>query len=318
MIIGYDFFGFADESTNGAIFDTPVAVDGIERLQLNEGTYDEVYINVDTNSTTENTDKPSFWTITTIIDAKFQGNVDAGSIGADGFNVTKIQLYRSVYGSDKWEAIGEFDYTPDYNLYDYVDRYTQNGTKYQYAIVPVANEVIGEMLKSDIVEASFDGIFLTDRYENRKLEYDVEFGDMSYNTNSSVNQPINGQYPIVTFGNSKYRSGNVSALILSRETIESDGNVVNSLAEQINRDKWMDFLTNGRAKVLRMDNGLIMLIVVQNPSITHKEISELANVSFDYVEIGKLNFEMLVKNNLIPSGYGRKITYDDFGGVVSE
>jgi hypothetical protein len=254
------------------------------------------------------------------MDAKFTGDLDGGSIGAEGFTITHIQLYRSVYGTGKWDAVGQFKYDEEFNVYDYIDRYVQNGALYQYAIVPVANEVSGEKLLSDTIQSSYEGIFITDRYENKRLEYDINLGDISYNTVSSLNQPIDSEFPIVTFGKSKYRSGNLSVLPLSKETVALAGGSIDKLAEQINRQDWLDFLNNGKAKVLRMDSGVLMLVVTQNATSTHKEgdlLRDLASVSFDYVEIGKLNFGMMIKNDLIPSGYASRMTFDDFGGIIS-
>lgn len=315
MIIGYNFFGLEE----GTVYDTPICTDMIDELQMGQGIYDEVYVDLNTD-TPNNTSKPTIWTLTTIMDSKFTGDLDGGSIGAEGFTVTKIQLYRSVYGTGKWDAIGIFDYNEDFNVYDYVDRYTQNGVSYQYAIVPMANEVLGDRLVSDVVDSSYEGIFITDRKENRKLEYDIQLGDITYNNNSALNQPINNAYPIVTFGKSKYRSGKLSVLPLSRETIAMAGGDIDKFAEQLNRQEWLDFLNSGKAKVLRLDNGVLMLIVTQNAVASHKDgdiLRSLASIGFDFVEVGDLSFNMLVKNDLIPSAYAQKTTFNDFGGIVS-
>jgi hypothetical protein len=315
VIIGYNFFNLEE----GCFWDSPVCTDMLDELQLNEGTYDEAYIDLNT-TVVDDTAKPTIWTLTTIMDSKFKGDLDGGSIGADGFNVNKIQLYRTIYGTSQWNPIGQFEYNPDFNVYNYVDRYVQNGASYQYAIVPVANEVQGDKLVSDIVKAEFEGIFITDRKENRRLEYDISLGDVTYNTNSAINQPINNPYPIVTFGNSKYRSGTLSVLPLSKETIAMAGSGIDKLAEQINRQEWLDFLNNGRAKVVRMDSGVLMLVVTHNANVSHKDgdiLRHLASISFDYTEIGEINLDMLSKNDLIPSAYKYKTTFDDNGGIIS-
>ncbi|PEN97850.1 hypothetical protein CN553_12500 [Bacillus cereus] len=315
MIIGYNFFNYEH---GGTIFDTPVCTDMMDELNINEGTYDEIYIDLNTQIAND-TAKPFMWTLTTIMDSKFTGDLDAGSIGAEGFKVTHIQLYRSVYGSNKWDLVAQFDYNKEYNVYNYVDRYVQNGATYQYAIVPVANEVIGDMLKSDQIKSEYEGIFLTDRKENKRLEYDISLGDVTYNQASSVNQPINGAYPIVTFGNSNYRSGNLSTLPLSRETIAMAGGGIDKLAEQINRQDWLDFLNNHKAKVLRMDSGVLILVATQNVSSQHKEgaLRDLASVTFDYTEIGELNFSNMLKNDLISTAELGKFTFNDEGEIES-
>ncbi len=316
MIVGYNFFGYQE----GCVWDTPICTDMLDELEMREGVYDEVYINLDT-TIPDNTAKPTFWTFTTIMNSKFTGDLDAGSIGAEGFHVTHIQLYRTVYGTNKWEVIGQFEYNEDFNVYDYVDRYVQNGSLYQYAGVPVANEVLGDKLISDTILVSYEGIFVTDKKENRRLEYDINLGDMTHNTESALNQPINSQFPIVVFGQSKYRSGTLTTLPLSRETIALNGDGIDKIAEQIHRQEWVDLLNNGRAKVLRMDNGIIMLIVTQNVIVAHKQedgLRNLATISFDYTEIGELDFGRMIKNDLIPAEHASKMVYDDFGGIVSE
>jgi hypothetical protein len=315
VIIGYNFMGYEH---GGSVWDTPICTDMLDELELNEGTYDEVYVNLDV-TTPSNTAKPTIWTVTTIMDSKFTGDLDGGSIGAEGFKITSIQLYRSIYGTGKWDAVGQFKYDEEFNMYDYVDRYVQNGAVYQYAIVPVANEVQGDKLISDRVGASYEGIFITDKKENRRFDYDISLGEVVYNTTSALNQPLNSGFPIVTFGQSKYRSGNLSVLPLSDDTIALAGSGVDKLAEQINRQEWLDFINNGRAKVLRMDNGVLMLIVTQNATASHKEgmLKDLASLTFDYVEVGEINFGNMMKNDLIPSGYASKMTYDDNGGIIS-
>jgi hypothetical protein len=315
VIIGYNFFGL-DE---GCVWDTPVCTDMLDELELNEGVYDEAYIDLDTKNTYNNTAKPTIWTLTTIIDSKFTGDLDGGSIGAEGFKITEIHLYRSIYGANKWDVVGQFKYDEEYNVYDYVDRYVQNGAVYQYAIVPVANEISGDKLVSDTIKADYEGIFITDKKENRKLDYDINLGDINYNTAVALNQPINSAYPIITVGKSNYRSGNLSVLPLSRETIAMAGGDIDKLAEQINRQEWLEFLNNGKAKVLRMDSGVLMLVVASNTRVQHKQgdlLRDLASISFDYTEIGEINYSNIVKNDLMPSGYASKMTYDDFGGIV--
>ena len=315
MIIDYNFFGFEH---GGCVWDTPICTDLLDELQVNQGVYDEIYIDLDTDITS-GIEKPTDWLMTTIMDAKFQGNLDAGSVGAEGFKVTNLILYRSIVGTNEWSAIAHFGYDEDYNVYTFTDRFTQNGATYQYAVVPVANEVIGDKLLSSEITSVYEGIFLTDKSHNKRLEYDINLGEVVTNTASAVNQPINGQFPVVTFGNSNYRSGNLTVLPLSRETVALAGMGIDKLAEQVNRQSWLDFLNNRKAKVLRMDNGVLMLVVTTNVKATHREgdaLRDLADVTFDYVEIGNLTFENMVKSDLIAQAYLSNITYDENGGII--
>lgn len=314
MIIGYDFYSLEE----GCVYDTPVCTEDIDELELGQGVYDHVYVTLDVK-TDDSVNKPTKWTTQTVMDAKFQGNLEAGSITSEGFKVTHILLYRTVFGLNEWDAIGRFKYDENMNYYSYTDRYVKNETVYQYAIVPVSNHILGDRLESDLVKASYDGIFITDRLRNRRLEYDVDLGEVMHNTNMSIANPVNGRYPIVTFGNSNYRTGTLSVLPLSNQTISLYGQGIDATAEQVNRDAWMEFINNGKAKVLRLSNGVIMLIATHETSLYHRqELNDLADLSFSYVEIGELNFKSLVDNDLISDAYGTKLVYDDYGGEVIE
>ena len=152
-----------------------------------------------------------------------------------------------------------------------------------------------------------------------KLEYDINISSITNNTMSSVVQPLEGEYPIVTFGKSNYRTGSLEVLPLSMSTINYMGQKIDKLAEQVNRDKWIDFLNNGKAKVIRMDSGTLMLVVTHNAQSTHRTgdiMRDLADIAFDFTEIGKLTFDNLKKNDLIANAYMHKSTFNDEGGIV--
>ncbi len=314
MIIGFNFYNLEE----GCVYDSPVCTDDHDELELGQGIYDQVYVTLDKDSPS-GVAKPQNWTNKTIMNAQFKGNLEAGSITAEGFRVTHIMMYRTVFGLNEWDAIGRFEYDEDLNYYSYTDRYVKNGTVYQYAVVPVSNHILGDRLESDLVESSYEGIFITDRLQNRRLDYDVNLGEVIHNTNMGISNPVNGRYPIVSFGNSNYRSGALSVLPLSRETIGYYGEKIDAMAEQVTRQAWLDFINNGKAKVLRLSNGVIMLIATHETSTVHREnLTDLADLSFSYIEIGELDFQTLVNNDLVSDAYGTKLVYDDFGGEVFE
>lgn len=317
LIIGYDFFGLAE----GGIFDTPICTDMIDNIDLSGGYFDELFIDLDIAKATESIAKTEtlVWDYTTILQAKFNGNLDGGSIVNNGFKIDKILLQRSLVGSDLWDVVAVFDYKDGFDSYRYTDRYIQNGAVYQYAIVPVSSEVIGARLISGRILCSYEGMFLTDREENRRVLYDIELGDITYNKESAVVKPLNSSYPVATFSKGNYRTGNISTLPLSDETIMHAGSQIDGLAEQVNRDKWSNFIHNGRAKVIRMDSGVLMLAITTNLNVSHKQegsLRDLASISFDYTEIGAVNFDNLLENGLISEVFASSLTYDDFGGVM--
>jgi hypothetical protein len=175
------------------------------------------------------------------------------------------------------------------------------------------------MLFSDAVPVSYEGIFLTDGKDNKRLEFDISLGDVVHNGASSVNVPLNGQYPIVILGNTDYRSGSLSVLPLSESTVNMYGAGIDKLQEQINRNSWISFLNNRKAKVLRMDNGVLILVHTQNAKVTHKEgdtLRDLATIGFDFIEIGNLNFNMMMSAGLISEVDLSKAVFAEDGTVT--
>lgn len=314
MIIGYNFYGFDLE---GTVWDTPIPTEMIDRMRLFEGVYDKVYIDLDTDIPPTN-DRFEGWDVKTIINADFKGNLDAGTIGAEGFRITHVQIMRSVLGSGKWETVSVHEYNLDYNVYQFVDRYVPNGVTYEYAIAPIANEIIGEKLIAEPVEVDYDGILITDSENNFKLQFDTELGSIQFNTNQAITQPLNSTYPILTVGSTSYRTGTIETLPISPINIENNGDYVDSLAESIYRQRIVNFLNNGKAKVMRIDNGELILIMASNVKQTHLEgaLQGLAKISFDYVEIEEVNFKNQLNNGLVNGSHLSKITFDEFGGVV--
>lgn len=312
MIIGYNIFG-AD--LDGLVFDTPVPTEGMNDLILNEGVYDNIFIDLNTDINEQNV-KYVGWTVKTILNADFKGDLDAGSLDGGGFKVTHIQVMRSVLGSGEWEVVSVYDYNEEYNMYSFEDRYVQNGVEYEYAIAPISNQVVGDKMITDSVLINYDGHMLTDNQNNFVMDYDLDFGEMTYSNTYAVMTPINSRYPITTHGKSNYRSGSVTFLPLTPATINSGD--IDNMQEQLYRQKLINFLNNDKAKALRMENGDIILVNTGNVKITFRDggMRGLADVSFDYTEMGEMSFANKVANGLTSSSHLSNATFDEWGNVI--
>jgi hypothetical protein len=177
------------------------------------------------------------------------------------------------------------------------------------------------MVKSEAIFAQYKGIYLTDKTQNKKLEYDIDLGDITHNDDSATIQPLNGRFPITVFGDANYRSGHLSVLPLSKSTQNMYGSGVDKAAEQAERQSWIDFLTNHKAKVLRMDNGVLMLVTTKGLIESHKQqdmLRDLASLGFDYTEIGNVDFDNLSTNGLISDATVSKYSYDENGELHYE
>ena len=312
MILGHSIFGY---DLDGLVWDTPIPTEMIDVMRIFEGEYDKVYIDLDTDIDNSN-DRFDGWNVKTIINADFKGNLDAGTIGAEGFMITHVQIMRSVYGSGEWETVSVHEYNSDFNTYTFVDRYVPNGVTYEYAIAPIANEIIGERLVAEPVLVDYEGLLITDSDYNFKLEYDTKIGSVTHNTSQGVLTPLNSTYPIVTNASTSYRTGQIATLPVSSNSIKEDR--IDNLSEKVNREKIVNFLKDGRAKVIRIDNGTLMLVSISNVVENYKEgfLEGLAEITFSYTEIAKVDFKNLLNNGLVSGSHLSKVTFDEFGGVL--
>lgn len=316
MIIGVDYFNYGFDQQ---FYDTPIPTSQLDEVMLGAGMYDEMFISVDTDIDKKQ-EKPAQWTLKTIMDATFNNSLEAGSINGNGHIVTRLQVYRREYRSTntEWQLVSEFGYDKHYNLYTVIDRFVENNKTYEYCVVPLAQEIMGDLLIGPPVDSTFEGMFISDVDTNYSMNVDFKFSDLVYNTNMNKAVPLNGEYPIVTFGNSNYRTGTATFLPLTPQSEFGYTNEINDHDEFVNRQNVISFLNNGRAKVMRREDGDIMVVATTNVHTTAKAegLDSISTVTFDFVELGPLNYNTMEKAGLIASAGKSVYTYDDDGNIV--
>ena len=283
ILIGIDTFGYG----NGSIFKSSIFNVGNYEMEIAHGKFDEVYIDLDTNVSTDII-KPTEWGFQTVIDAKFQDDLEGGSVSGGGQVITAIRIQRQKEDEIIWNDIIQMDYTTGYqSYYTFTDKYVQNGVSYKYALIPLSGTTLGYRQSSELITVNFDGVFFSDLTHNYRLFYNLEMGNFEHNTPSSIQEPLNSQYPIVTYGTLDYIRGSVEALFLSASTVATNGDI-NIRSEKLERKELMNFMKNKKPKILKSGNGDLMLVTItDNPiEIPNNQIRGIANVSFNFVEIG--------------------------------
>lgn len=315
MIIDYNFFGV---DFHGNIFDTAIPTAEIDELKMGAGIWDEVFVSIDTKIDSKE-EKPKTWQLKTIMDAKFEKNLEAGSLGADGHVVTKIQQYRrNINGDGKWVLIGVFDYDEDYNVYSFLDRLVENEAVYEYAIVPVAGNILGDITVAEPIKVKYDGLFISDLQNNYKIEFDKNVDSISHNRNFAKFDVLNGRFPIPVFGNQNYRTGSMSFLPLTQQQIESNGMKIDARSEKTLQKNIVNFLTAKSAKVIRDSTGENMIVAVHDVSTKQREgaLEDLSDISFSFTEIGEMDYETMSGSGLIGQAGKSRYTFDEDGEVV--
>lgn len=312
MIVGYSFYGLED-----VVWDTAIPTTQLDTMRMGEGIYDEIYMTLDTNIKDDG--KRENWSLKTIMNSKFENDLEAGTIDGNGHVVTRLQLYRRLYsGTSDWVLIGDTDYSDEFNVYSFVDNTTENGRTYEYAIMPVANKIAGELNKSEPQKVEYEGVYISDTENNFRIELDFKQDTIQHNRNSALITPLNGKYPIAVFGKQDYRTSSLTFLPISQKQIDTGGTDVNGRDERTIRDKVTSFLNNGKAKILRNDNGDVMIIASQNVQTDPKEtyLPDIQSVKFDYAELGRINSSDLTRTGLIAEAVKSKYTYNEYGDVI--
>lgn len=294
MIIGYNFFNDPDST----VFDTQYGMSTFNKTELSNGIYDEYYIDEDIE-VDNSTDKPTSWAYTTVLNALFQNSLEGGSVTANGYTIESILLQRRKLEELYWENIQIIPYVSgEKTLYEAIDRYVQNDFTYEYSIVPLSVSVTGNRTISNEVKVEFEGNFLTDLVNNYRLIYDFELGGIQHNSPSATHEPLNSEFPIVTYSNTNYRSSSISCYIITDTSLNGKIDIKN---EQIQRQRVMEFVKNKKPKILRLASGEIMLItIVDNPNEEpNNGIQGLSKINFSFVEVGNVDTSTLIENGLL-------------------
>ena len=298
QFVGYNFFSDGDALNNA-----PSAIDGINNIQLTNAIYD--HFNITRNTSTEvSTTIPTVWDYDTIIDASFDGNLSAGNVDFLIEEISAIKIKRRVQGTFDWITLNTVPINTVEDLtFAFNDLLNADYTTYDYALVPIMEDVEGEYIINSIL-SQFNGVFIGDYSTIYKFFYDVQYGTNARNQQIGTFQPLGNQYPIVIAnGALSYESGTVSATILNDDF--EDTGLVNGPAIVEKKTIIKDFLTNKKAKILKDWNSNIWLcIVVDSPQVTYKSGSGMAipQIQFNWIQIGDAtNQADLYNNGILPN-----------------
>lgn len=325
MIIGYDFWGdvydydnikqdfFVTEDNDGVVFDTCNPLAKTDEFTLSNGDFDELHITKD-NTEIDNSIEKTEWTFNTVLLAKFQNNLIAGTIGIDGKPITKIELRRRQKGEDAFQTYFSIDISESTQIYTIVDKLIENETDYEYCIRGVAkDDKLDNIYSNDSTPAeihiSYEHAHLFDAEDNFDLIYNVRMDSVVNQMSANVIETLSSQYPYIIYGQTNYLKGSMECLLVSEESATG---IVNIQSEKELRKKILSFLTNKQCKVFKNEDGLYMLIeIIGTPTlIPSNEVMGVYQVNFEYIQIGDVNNVQDLQNANITFDYfvdGNKI-----------
>ena len=279
MILGKTFI-----SGVGAASPVPIATNAITVTKLENGIIDECYM--ESSVLPYSTTIPTQWNFNTNFDAKFNGDILAGNIAFAASEVSTLRLKRRKKGTSAWITIFEKQVNgdPENLSFTFYDRTCRAATKYEYTIVPVIGQVEGSFYASEI-ETDFCGLFLIDSNFIYQTELDVTINDKRTKPRNMITT-INRKVPyVISNGAINYDSGTTSAQWVPYDPA-TDMWDMSEARDYVSA--FEDFLNDGKAKLMKYEDGRMWLIELTSSDITNTEEASVSQVhtSFDWASVG--------------------------------
>lgn len=286
FLCGYDFC-----RDGNALNPSPLSPSVYKTAELTNGIFSHWNVTRDITSP-YSPDEPTAWDYLTIMDANFNGTIEAGNVGYDLSQIEGIKVKRRKVDDYNWITlkyipVGDLEEDLAFSLNDNT---AQNGIEYEYAFVPVVSGIEGNYI-TNTIKSNFDGVFICDKDIIYKFYAGVNYGTNQRVQKIGVFEPLGRKYPVV-ISNSliNYETGSFSGTVLPNDYLTNKD--LDKLSMVQERKDLLDFLTNKQPKILKDWNGNIWLMIITgNPNVSFQRSSamKIADVSADWTEIGDYN-----------------------------
>lgn len=293
MMCGYNFC-----SDGNALDPAPIVNNGFTDVTLKNGIFDHWNVNRDVTSPYSSA-IPTDWDYLTIMNANFNGNIESGNSEFSLGNIDGIKIKRRKVTDFDWVTLTYFDASELESLnFVFNDNIAASGYTYEYAFVPVVGGTEGNYI-TNTIGAKFDGVFICDLDTIYKFYAGVKYGTNERVQKIGVFEPYGRKYPVVVSNSLiNYETGSVTGTVLADDYLKTKA--MNRIAMVKEQRALKDFLTNKKAKILKDWNSHSWLIVpIDNISTSYdsKYGMGIADVSFDWVELGDSNNQSDLYNN---------------------
>lgn len=296
--IGYNFC-----SDGNSADPTPTNINNITNTRLQNGIFD--HFNVTRNVAFDyNSIIPTDWDIDTIMNADFKGNASAGNVSQMAAGITSIRVKRRVKGTFDWITIKQISVSKPEDLsFVITDNLNAYNTEYEYAFVPVMEDVEGSYIIESIL-SKFEGVFVCDVDTVFKFHAGVEYNNNTSNQQVGVFQPYNRKYPVVVSNSiMNYQTGSIGGWVLPNDF--DDNRNPSRIAITKEKEGLLKFLLNKKPKIIKDMNGNSWLVYFTgNPTLSYDNNygQGMVKVSAEWTEVGNPNDKTdLYENGLIPT-----------------
>lgn len=286
IVCGYNFF--RDEN---ALNPSPLRNAIFKSTRLENGIFSHWYVTRDVSSP-YSSEEPTLWEYLTVMDANFNGTLQAGNVDYVLDNIDGIKIKRRKVNEYDWITLDyisaeELGTTLSFTLNDNLN---QNNVKYEYAFVPVSQGIEGNYI-TNTIKSKFNGVFICDAESIYKFYTNVSYGTNERVQQIGVFEPFGRKYPVVVSNSLlNYETGSFKGDILNNDFLDTRRIDAKEIIEK--RKQIVDFLTNKKAKILKDWNGNFWLIFitdsVQTDYVNNSGMS-IVNVESRWTEVGDAN-----------------------------
>lgn len=301
-LIGYNF------CADGKSLDPfPISVKNLKVTKIQNGIYDHFRISSNTQSE-YNPVVPSEWDFDTILDCDFNNSIDGGNLSQSISDVTGVRFKRRKKNSFDWITIKQYENIDVLGLnLSFNDNLAEDATDYEYAFVPLSG-ISGNYQEGNYITAEvttkFNGVYVCDVNSIFKFYARVAYGSTDRVQQVGTYEVLGQKYPVVVSnGLIDYETGSITGLALPEtydKTRKIDGIEISSYARKL-----LDFLTNGKPKMIKDKNGNAWLcFITGNPQLTYEDatFNALITTNFTWTQIGDVNNkDDLRATGMIPS-----------------
>ena len=284
-LCGYNFC-----KDGNALDPVPIDANIFDNVKLTNGIFDHWNVNRDVVSD-YSSQIPTTWDYLTVMNANFEGNINAGNSTFSLAQVDGIKIKRRKKSEFNWVSLYFLPSDEMENqTFTINDNLAASNEEYEYAFVPVVAGTEGDYI-TNTIGTKFDGVFICDADTIYKFYAGVEYGTNERVQKIGVFEPYGRKYPVVVSnGLINYETGSVKGTVLADDYLKNKAlNRISMVKEQ---EALKDFLTNKKAKILKDWNSHVWLMyVVDNieTSYNNEWGMGIADVEFNWTEIGDAN-----------------------------
>lgn len=249
---------------------------------MTEGRYGNLYITKDVSSQFSS-EISGVWDYNTILFAPLKSNLLAGNIEYSAEQISSIRIKRRRVGTHQWITIDEVAVNSIEDLkFERYDKFAR-AAEYEFALIPVVGGVEGNM-NINTIQSDFSGIYIVDKENSFGTILDIALKSVNRVKPTSVISTMGNKYPfVVSNGSINYDSGEIKALFLEQDS-NNEWIVKGNYSY---RKRLTDFLSNGKPKILKMDDGRCWIIRVVNDIVNSEDgHPDKVAISFSWVQTG--------------------------------